>query len=100
MNVTNPTEMVACDQLFRAVLQNESTFIADKQNEFTNVICANGYNVTSNINCDICHLKDTCVAKTQIDKLKQELNSLTDERLQLMKKYSQLQDTIKNYLLS
>lgn len=100
MNVTNPTEMVACDQLFRAVLQNESTLIADKQNEFTNVICAKGYSVTSALNCDICPLKDNCIAKTQIDTLKQELNNLTDEKLQLMKKYSELQDTIKNYLLS
>lgn len=100
MNVSNPTEMVACDQLFRAVLQHESTAIADKQNEFTNVICAKGYNVSSALNCDICEFKNTCVAKTQIDTLKQELNNLTNEKLQLMKKYSELQDTIKNYLLS
>lgn len=100
MNVSNPTEMVACDQLFRAVLQHESTAIADKQNEFTNVICAKGYNVSSALNCDICELKNTCIAKTQIDTLKQELNSLTNEKLQIMEKYSELQDTIKNYLLS
>ena len=100
MNVTNPTEMVACDQLFRAVLQHESTAIADKQNEFTNVICAKGYNVSSALNCNICELKNTCTTKTQIDTLKQELNNLTNEKLQIMKKYSELQDTIKNYLLS
>lgn len=100
MNVSNPTEMVACDQLFRAALQHESTAIADKQNEFTNVICAKGYNVSSALNCDICEFKNTCVAKPQIDTLKQELNNLTNEKLQLMKKYSELQDTIKNYLLS
>jgi hypothetical protein len=100
MNVSNPTEMVACDQLFRAALQLQSTAIADKQNEFTNVICAKGYNVSSALNCDICQLKDTCTAKTQIDTLKQELTSLTDEKLQLMNKYSELQDTIKSYLLS
>lgn len=100
MNVSNPTEMVACDQLFRAVLQHESTAIADKQNEFTNVICAKGYNVSSALNCDICELKNTCIGKTQIDTLKQELNNLTNEKLQIMKKYSELQDTIKNYLLS
>lgn len=100
MNVSNPTEMVACDQLFRAVLQHESTAIADKQNEFTNVICAKGYNVSSALNCDICELKNTCTAKTQIDTLKQELSNLTNEKLQIMDKYSQLQDTIKNYLLS
>lgn len=100
MNVTNPTEMVACDQLFRAVLQQQSTAIADKQSEFSNVMCAKNYNVTSSINCDICALKDTCVAKTQIDTLKQELDGLTNEKLQLMKKYSELQDTIKNYLLA
>lgn len=100
MNVSNPTEMVACDQLFRAVLQNESTAIADKQNEFTSVMCAKGYSVSSALNCDICSLKDTCIAKTQIDTLKQELSNLTDEKLQIMSKYSELQDAIKNYLLS
>ena len=100
MNVSNPTEMVACDQLFRAVLQHESTAIADKQNEFTNVICAKGYNVSSALNCEICELKNTCTAKTQIDTLKQELSNLTNEKLHIMDKYSQLQDTIKNYLLS
>ena len=100
MNVTNPTEMVACDQLFRAVLQQESTAIADKQNEFANVMCAKGYSVSSALNCDICPLKNTCVAKTQIDTLKQELSALTNEKLQIMNKYAELQDSIKNYILS
>jgi len=100
MNVSNPTEMVACDQLFRAVLQRESTAIADKQNEFTNVICAKGYNVSSALNCDICELKNTCTAKTQIDTLKQDLNDLIDKKLKIMNKYAELQDAIKNYLLS
>lgn len=97
---TTPTEMVAGDQLFRAALQLQSTAIADKQNEFTNVICAKGYNVSSALNCDICQLKDTCIAKTQIDTLKEELTSITNEKLQLMNKYSELQDAIKSYLLS
>ena len=97
---TTPTEMVAGDQLFRAAHKSESTAISEKQNEFTNVICAQGYNVSSALNCDICQLKDTCIAKTQIDTLNEQLTNLTDKKLQLINKYSEIQDTIKSYLLS
>ena len=97
---TTPTEMVAGDQLFKATLQQSNTAIADKQTEFEGVMCAKGYRVSPTINCDICPMKSTCVGKERIDTLKQELKDLTDERLQLMQKYSELQDAIKNYLLS
>ncbi len=97
---TTPTEMVAGDQLFKAALQQSNTAIADKQNEFADIMCAKGYSVTPNLNCEVCPLHTTCVGKTRIEILKQELKNLTDERLQLMQKYSELQDSIKNYLLS
>lgn len=99
MSVTNPTEMVACDQLFKSILQQSNTMIIDKQTEFENVICPKQV-VKPNIDCSVCHLKGTCVSKPYIETLKTELQSLIDERTQLMSKYSDLQETIKSYLLS
>lgn len=98
--VTTPTDMVAADQLFKAVLQTANTSITDKEIEFENVFCPKGYCVKPTINCNICELKDACVSKTRIDNLKTEYQALTDERLQIMNKYAELQDTIKTYLLS
>lgn len=100
MNVTNPTEMVACDQLFKSTLQQANTAISDKQTEFENVMCPKQYVVKPTIDCSICPLQGTCVSKPYIETLKTELQSLIDERTQLMSKYSELQDTIKSYLLS
>lgn len=95
-NVTNPTEMVACDQLYRAVLQRYNTDINDKVDELNNVLCS----VPNKHDCNNCHLKGTCVSKSRINELKQELDALTQERLQMSTKYSELQDKIKDYLLS
>lgn len=96
-NVTNPTEMVACDQLYRAVLQRYNTDINDKVDELNNVLCSVPKN---HRNCSNCNLRDTCVSKSRINELKQELDALTQKRLQLSTKYSELQDKIKDYLLS
>lgn len=95
-NVTNPTEMVACDQLYRAVLQRYNTDINDKVDELNNVLCS----VPNKRDCSNCNLRDTCVSKSRINELKQELDALTQKRLQLSTKYSELQDKIKDYLLS
>lgn len=101
-NVTNPTEMVAADQLFKAALQQSNTAISDKQTEIDNLVCliaAYGHSKL-NIDCDKCQYKNNCVSKDRLATLKQELNDLTDEKTQIMSKYSELQDTIKNFLLS
>lgn len=95
-NVTNPTEMVACDQLYRAVLQRYNTDINDKVDELNNVLCS----VPNKRDCSNCNLKDTCVSKSRVNELKQELETLTQKRFQLSTKYSELQDKIKDYLLS
>ena len=100
MNVTTPTEMVACDQLFKAVLQQSNTAISDKQKKKKKVFCPKGYIVKPTIDCSLCALKDSCASKAQIETLKNEFQSIIDERTQLMQNYSALQDTIKNYLLS
>lgn len=100
MNVTTPTEMVAADQLFKAVLQQSNTAISDKESEFENVMCPMHYTVKPNIDCSICKYSGTCVSKQQIETLKTEYQTLIDERVQITQKYSELQDAIKNYLLS
>lgn len=99
-NATTPTEMVASDQLFKSALQQSNTSISDKLEELSKVFCPKFYEVNQNLKCDLCQLKDTCVSKTRIEQLKQDISGLTDERTQLMTKYSELQDAIKNYLLS
>lgn len=102
-NVTNPTEMVACDQLYKAALQQYNTSINDKREELHLVACVkyHKYNsVPSTSACDKCELKDTCASKSRIDSLNAEMDTLTSERVAMMKKYSELQDKIKTYLLS
>lgn len=101
-NVTTPTEMVACDQLFKAVLQQSNAAIADKTTEIECVTCINLPDNFSkmNVDCDKCQYKGNCVSKDRLATLKSELEALRDEKTQIMQKYSTLQDTIKNYLLS
>lgn len=95
-----PTEMVACDQLFKAALQQCNTNINDKLVELRGVVCVKYGTMTENISCDDCMYKDTCVSKSRVEDLKSDLSDLTDERVNMMNKYSELQDKIKDYLLS
>ena len=99
-NVTNPTEMVACDQLYRAALQQCNTNINDKLVELRGVVCVQYGMMNENVTCDTCPYKDKCGSKARVETLKSELSALKDERVTMMGKYSELQNAIKNYLLS
>lgn len=99
-NITNPADMVAADQLFKAMLQRVSVAISDKQDERAKITCISPQYYHINTGCENCPHASNCVSKSQFEKVNSDIQSLTEERTQLMQKYSELQDTIKNYLMS
>lgn len=99
-NVSTAADMVAADQLFKSALQTINVSISDKNQEIGNTLCAQLYLGPTKINCDECPLSNTCKSKNLMAQLKSDLESLTQEKTQLLNKYIELQDNIKTFLLS
>ena len=110
-NVSTPTEMVACDQLYKATLQKLNSDMSDKQayiesltctypqHKFNTVVSDGNEGYTMNT-CTNCPIESVCKSKEAIETNIAELSELIKTKNTLMKKYSELQDKILEYLKS
>lgn len=92
-----PTEMVACDQLFRTTLQQLNANISDELNSINNINCSMNFE-NGRADCSVCRYYDNCNIKNTVQNIMDKVSQLKEEKLTLMKKNSKLQDDIKDYL--